>query len=209
VLEKSSLTPLHECSAELNKVFQDIWKRLELAPATRTEAWRLLTLGTWDGVTPQLRTVVLRSAKPELRELWIYTDRRASKVPQIQQHPHVSALFYDPVQQIQIRLTGDAYVESDPAITNSLWSALHPGSQKMYCAPYAPGTALDTPTVNLPEELKTRDPLPEESAVGRANFAPVRIVIQHLDWVYLKPEGHLRALFEFKQQQWQATWAAT
>ena len=190
-------------------VLQEIWQHLELAPSTRDAPWRLLTLGTWDGETPQLRTVVLRKTSTQQRQLSIYSDARAQKIWQINEHPHVSLLFYDPTLQIQIRAQGEGTIITDQSQLDDIWNPLPPAARKMYLAPMKPGSPLNQPTPNLPPDIISRDPTLEESQQGRPNFAVINITIDKIDWLYLKKEGHVRAKFTYINNEWQGTWIAT
>ncbi|MFK7970361.1 MAG: pyridoxamine 5'-phosphate oxidase family protein, partial [Bacteroidia bacterium] len=64
------------------------------ANADKRHPFRFFTLATLDKY-PEVRTVVLRKAKPDF-DIVLFTDSRSPKVRHIQASPHVSALFYHP-----------------------------------------------------------------------------------------------------------------
>ena len=78
----------------------------QLSNTEKRHPFRYFYLSTF-GDYPETRTVVSRGITNDL-EITFFTDSRTPKVEQIQKNPKVSALFYHPNKQLQIRLYGKA-----------------------------------------------------------------------------------------------------
>lgn len=187
-----------------------VWQRLTAAPAQLDAPWRLGVFGNVDDHDHcALRTVVLRHVDPALRQLVFHTDRRSPKFAQLDRRSQGAWLFYDPIERVQLRITGTTTLHTDDAIANERWQATSLEGRRMYLAPTAPGTAHPGPFVNLPEVVRNRPPTQEESAAGRANFAAVVTTVETLDWYDLDPSGHLRVAYTWSQGQPAWTWLAS
>ncbi|MEM7186669.1 MAG: pyridoxamine 5'-phosphate oxidase family protein [Bacteroidota bacterium] len=70
---------------------------------------------------PETRMVVSRGVSQEL-EVIFYTDSRTPKVDQIRKNDKVSALFYHPAKQLQLRMNGKAHLidKNDPSYAQHL-----------------------------------------------------------------------------------------
>ncbi|MEM7085659.1 MAG: pyridoxamine 5'-phosphate oxidase family protein [Bacteroidota bacterium] len=78
----------------------------QLSNTQKGHPFRYFYLSTF-GDYPETRTVVNRGITTDL-EITFFTDSRTPKVEQIKKNPKVSALFYDPNKQLQVRLYGKA-----------------------------------------------------------------------------------------------------
>ena len=194
---------------DLQSVLKEVNRMLTSAVDTRGASFRLFSLVTWDGEYPHSRTVVLRNYQADVRALVLYSDSRAQKIWQIEQHPQVACLFYDPELQVQLRFTGIGKISSTSNEVDKIWKEMPAGAKKMYTAPRIPGSLQETPTPNLPEALIERDPNADECKTARENFAVVKITWTTLDWLYLKKSGHVRAKFKHEDGEQTASWCAT
>jgi len=78
----------------------------QLSNTEKGHPFRYFYLSTF-GEFPETRTVVSRGISDELK-ITFFTDSRTPKVEQIRENSKVSALFYHPGKQLQIRLYGTA-----------------------------------------------------------------------------------------------------
>lgn len=79
---------------------------LLLSNTEKEHPFRFLYLSTI-GEFPETRMVVNRGVSNDL-ELTFFTDSRTPKVEQIRENAKVSALFYHPTKQLQVRFYGTA-----------------------------------------------------------------------------------------------------
>ena len=179
----------------LDEVHERVWERLSAAAEEPGHPLRLLTFGTVDDDTPQLRTVVLRETAPSARRLAFHCDRRSKKVTQIEANDRVAWLGWDPETGEQVRLHGTATVHREDKVADAMWAAESPRSLDVYMRSGTPGTPLDAPDDLLPATV-TDEPVTEADVEeGRQHFAVVRTVIDEIEWLHLHPEGHYRARF--------------
>lgn len=157
--------------------------------ADRKHPFRFFFLAT-SGSYPELRTVVQRQVDPNLQVLF-YTDSRSPKVAQMQQQPEVSALFWHPKKQLQVRLKGAAqFIDaSHPEYVDYLARVQQSPSTKDYRSLQAPGTALGKG---------------EAPAYGAQwHFLAVLIQPHELDVLQLQREQHLRCRYRLQAGHWQ------
>lgn len=146
------------------------------------------------------RMVVLRGVERGGRRLILHTDARSAKVAQVARRPRVGWVFYDPVDQIQVRAKGEATIHRDDRIADAYWAAAAPRSLRGYLAEHAPGrpTPDGGPDPNLPPDARDpeRVPPPDQLAArARPNFAVIATTLHSLDWLHVDRTGHRRARF--------------
>jgi hypothetical protein len=169
----------------------------------RQHPFRIVVLATVDAqLAPQLRNVVLRQVDIEQATVVCHTDYRSEKVLQIQQHNLVSWLFYDPGQQIQLRLQGRAQLHYHDQIAGAAWEQTP--ARHYYCG-LAPAMAVAQPNSGLPTSIAP-ELTAAESAAGWDNFAVIRSGITTIDWLKLGVNGHYRAQFWRDAENWRGTW---
>ncbi len=190
---------------DLDAILAFVWEELTRAATDGESQFRhaqLSTLG--DHGWPQSRSVILRHADPERREVGFHTDRRSTKVAEIGANSGVALLAYDRPQGIQIRVWGQAQVHAADQRARDTWDALYPPLRTPYRAARAPGTPLAGPAeADITEAMRA----PPDQDAGFENFAFVPIVAARLEYVQLRPTGHRRARFKW-QSSWQGTWLA-
>jgi hypothetical protein len=129
-------------------------------------------------------------------QLFSTTDKRSSKVSEIEANPNVSLLFYSKEEKIQIRLEGKAELHFEGEFFNKQWQNSRPLSRRCYLTEPAPGTNVAEPTGGIPEKYRDSIPDEEETFPGRGNFCVVIVRISYIEWLYLHSRGHRRAKFE-------------
>ncbi|MFJ9448703.1 MULTISPECIES: pyridoxamine 5'-phosphate oxidase family protein [unclassified Herbaspirillum] len=188
----------------LNDIHAAIWKALAAGAGpqrTPLTMWQAATngIGAAAGM-PQVRTVVLRDADQQGGSISFHTDMRSAKVAELRADPRIAMTGLDLDNFVQIRLEGRAQICADEAERRAIWSAARPHTLILYRTPFAPGTPLDAP-----EAGHVREP---GSGDGYANFCPVRVVLDKLEYLDISPDGHRRAVFRRNGDQWPGTWVA-
>ena len=172
-------------------LLSDVWRRLAQGSANPTHPFRTGALATIDAVgRPAVRTIVLRRADEASRTLWFHTDRRSAKVAGLSGR-HVAWLFYDPVEKLQVRLSGSAAVHTEGPPAEALWRDVPPPVRTTYQSPLPPGTPIDRPHRNVPDA---------GGEAGHENFAAVATLIDAIDVVQLDPGGHGRFQIDYTTQ---------
>jgi hypothetical protein len=172
-----------------------LWARLGHAVRTRNDPWRwpLLATVALDGA-PSARVVVLRGVDPAAGLLWLHSDSRAAKVGEIRAEPRVALTFHDQGDgqraPLQLRLTGEAVCEHDPALLDAAWVRVPTPSRSNYGGAHAPGT-----------------PLPDGAGEGaaaagdRRHFAMLRVQARRMDLLLLGAP-HRRAHYLLEGGLW-------
>jgi len=188
------------------EVFDEIWDLLSEGAEKSSSAFHLAFIATSAENIPKLRTVVLRKVIKNEHALVFHTDKRSHKVNEIKINPNVSWLFYSKENKIQLRLEGTAFPHVDDALADAQWRHSRLLSRRCYLTEPAPGTETPGPHIGIPDDLAKRTPSEEESESGRENFCVVKTKIKHIEWLYLRSNGHLRARFFLGQDGYKANW---
>lgn len=172
-----------------------LWHELETCVRHKKHGWRIGVLATRDGEAADARSVVLREASRERRELLFFADSRSPKVRQAQAHGGAGKLvLWSNELSWQLRLDVQLEVATAGLAVSSRWARLKmkPGAQD-YLSPLPPGTPL-TP------DAPAASPLPERGT--REHFAVVTARVLTVDWLELHAEGHRRAAFDVGGARW-------
>ncbi|MEL6812988.1 MAG: pyridoxamine 5'-phosphate oxidase family protein [Bacteroidota bacterium] len=163
---------------------------LLLSNTEKGHPFRYFYLSTF-GEFPETRTVVNRGVSDEL-EITFFTDSRTPKVEQMKQNNKVSALFYHPDKQLQLRLYGEATILTrrderayapylKQVLSNADWT-------KDYGSVHIPGT-----------------PKKDEGTIiygNTINLNVIKIKPVHLDIVLLGVEKHHRSKCKLVENMW-------
>lgn len=185
--------------ASLEEIHQDIWKKLEHAVRHRESAWHLPVLATIRDGKPELRTLVLRGALPEKDMVWMHSDLRSPKCQDLKTCSAASVLFYDPVDRWQLRLSGSVQLDPSSENTKATWKKVSTSAKRCYQGPFAPGTRSSELSHNLPQGSVSAD-------LGRENFTRLLFVIEKMDWLFLRADGHHRAQWTQQNGVRTASW---
>ncbi|MEM1319631.1 MAG: pyridoxamine 5'-phosphate oxidase family protein [Bacteroidota bacterium] len=159
--------------------------------ADRKHPFRFFQLATF-GPYPELRTVVKRKASSDFL-ITFFTDSRSPKVGEIVEDNRVSALFYHPRKQLQLRLKGVAQLveRESEAFTQYLHQVKQSRSVKDYLTLQAPGSPVDDATA--------------EAGFGeQINLAVIEIQPQLLDILQLGRAQHFRSADHWEAGAWRA-----
>ncbi len=187
----------------LNELEQDCWNRLVTGAIKSRNPFHTPSVATLSKGEVSMRTVVLRKALPEERELRFHTDVRSIKWDDLMINPAISALFYDADARVQLRIKGTAELHHENDITAKAWETTTLSSRKCYLTLHSPSSFTDSSTSGLSEDMEQEKFTLSESEVGYANFGIVSIRVQSIDWLWLNHSGHRRAFFDYTDGSFQ------
>ena len=177
---------------------KDTWNRLVNGAVKSRDAFHTPCVATQCNGDINLRTVVLRKALPEIKELRFHTDTRSKKWKELTLNPSISALFYDAADRIQIRVKGRAELQVKNDITAAAWQKTSLSSRRCYLTNFDPSSFTDNPTSGLTEHIEQENFTLVESEIGFNHFGIVSIQVQNIDWLWLHHAGHRRAYFDYE-----------
>ncbi len=183
----------------LPELEQDCWDRLVSGATKSRSPFHTPCVATLNQEEVSLRTVVLRKALAKERELRFHTDIRSPKWQDLSQNPSISALFYDAVDRIQLRVKGKAVLHHTNEITAEAWQKTSLSSRKCYLTLFSPSSFTEESTSGLTDDIEHENFTLAESESGYTNFGIVSIHVQSIDWLWLNHAGHRRANFDYKK----------
>ena len=183
---------------ELDQIPGHAWDRLVDGAARGRSPFHTPVLATLGDGGPDARTVVLRAADAASRTVVCHTDQRSPKIGQLDTASKVAWVFYDREAKIQLRLWGTASLHHGDAIALARWQGSRPGSRLCYENPFGPGAQIIHPD----------EALPPGGGDGYPNFTVLCSVVDCMDWLYLRAEGHRRARFSWRDDEWLGSWVA-
>ena len=188
---KPDLTP--------EKTLSEIRSVLARACLDRNHKMRYFTFCTSAPGTAEsaCRMVVFR----RLIDTWtirFYTDSRSSKVAELKQNPNCSLLFWNPGNNLQIRMKAEARLHHLNKITSEEWMHIQGSAVKSYSSEVPPGTAIDSP-----EKAHSRNP-----EAGPEFFAVVDCTPFEIRALQLNSSDHLALRFirEDAAKTWTGGW---
>ena len=190
----------------LDAVLKDCWLMLAAGARRASHPFHNAVLGTSGADGCEVRTVVLRAARQETRQLICHSDARAPKRAQLLKDPRVSWLFYDDSRKVQLRASGVATVHHHDAIALQRWRSTPARARRCYSVRLAPGTAIARAESGLPEHLLNKTPTLDESEAWVENFSVIVTKVRRLEWLHLRAQGHQRARFEWASGKVTGTW---
>lgn len=199
---KNDFVEINSVKYSLAELEIDCWKRLVNGAVKGRDPFHLPAVANFFDGEISLRTVVLRKALPENRELRFHTDTRSPKWKALQTDAIISALFYDAASRIQLRVKGKAILHCRNAIAEEAWEKTNLSSRRCYLTPFTPSEYSDVPTSGLPEHIEQEEFTLEESEIGKENFGVVSIQVESIDWLWLNHAGHRRAFFDYESGEY-------
>ncbi len=194
----------------LDELCDAIWREMANDSRSLDSSWRTAVLGTQAQELESestIRTVIVRGVDVSTRRIFCFSDFRAKKISQIQLHPRVDWLFYDPREKVQVIASGTAEIHHNNERARAEWINVPILSRLNYCAEFAPGTELNEPGSGLPKNLHRDTATIEDTEFGLANFAVIEAEIDRMDWLQLTPEGPRRAIFLWEDNShWRGKW---
>ena len=198
---RSAFESILASSETLTRLDELIWQSLIAGARSKKHPWNEGCFSTVDvndlGLhAPRTRTVILRGADRGSLTIDLHTDLRSAKVRQLQlddANAEACWLFYKPSTKIQLRLEGTArLIDGDEA--DEAWRSTPLKSRSAYVSIESPGVqGLDSRPPDTSDRIVTF----AESERGRVNFRIIRTTVRAADWLYLRPEGHVRAKLDY------------
>jgi hypothetical protein len=188
---------------QLRQIWESIWERLERSADTPGGSWWLPVFSTVTAAgLPAARTVVLRRCERSSRHLYAYTDVRAPKVQQLENQGAAVWTFYAAQEREQLVVRTKTRVLRSGEEYEECWHRCRPESLWAYVHASPPGVRVATPP-----PLPGTGPVPPElRQLTRERFVVLASEVEHLDWLSLRPEGNVRAQFEWRAGDWQGNW---
>ena len=183
----------------LPELEQECWDRLITGAVKSRTPFHTPSIATLHQGEVNLRTVVLRKTLATERELRFHTDIRSPKWQDLSQNPSISALFYDAVDRIQLRVKGKVVLHHTNEITAEAWQKTSLSSRKCYLTLFSPSSFTEESTSGLTDDIEHENFTLAESESGYSNFGIVSIHVQSIDWLWLNHAGHRRAYFDYEQ----------
>jgi 3-hydroxyisobutyrate dehydrogenase len=183
----------------LPELEQDCWDRLVTGAVKSRTPFHTPSIATLHQGDVSLRTVVLRKTLPTERELRFHTDIRSPKWQELSKNPSISALFYDSIDRIQLRIKGKAVLHHTNDITAEAWQKTSLSSRKCYLTLFSPSSFTEESTSGLTDDIEHENFTLAESESGYSNFGIVSIHVQSIDWLWLNHAGHRRAYFDYEK----------
>jgi hypothetical protein len=186
-------------SSKLHEVLAHAWALLARGARASDSPIHTPVLATvgLDG-EPDARTVLLHSADPDQRRLYLNTDRRSLKYAELSQTARAMLVFFDPRSETQLRVRADIQMHYHDDLSERLWHELPTAGRRLYATVAAPGTATPAPTGGV------RTGVGEDA--GYENFVVLQATATHLDWLHFSPSGHRRAAFRWTDGHVEANW---
>ena len=164
--------------ASLDDVPADVWRNL----STGRGAWRTPVLASVaPGGEADARVVVIRAVSAAERDLVFHTDARSRKHAQLQLAPRVCLVVHDEDARWQVRLYGEATVESRESRLDDWWQALGELQRAHYAADV--------------EEKPGNEK-------GRENFAAFHVIVERFHCLWLDDAGNRAAEFFHEHNAW-------
>lgn len=197
---------INQTSLNLENILQDCWHWLKDGADSAMHPFHCPSISTMNGISPEIRTVVLRKVIAEEKTLIFHTDYRSPKIDQIYKNNNISWLFYDAKSRIQLRIKTLATIHHKDEITLKRWNDSRLESKKCYLVPQAPSSLASYPGDGLPEHIERKDLNEVSLKMGYDNFAVVKNIVSQIDWLFLKHDGHRRAQFILGEHEVEKFW---
>ncbi|MGI9036082.1 MAG: pyridoxamine 5'-phosphate oxidase family protein [Pyrinomonadaceae bacterium] len=180
------------------EILKKIWKHLDLGVLERNHPFHTPVFGTANAADVNLRIVVLRRFWRKPPRFAFHAHIGSPKIKEIESNPNVAWLFYHPEEKFQLRIKGAARIHTADELADEQWLATEFFARRCYVGD-APSQISKKAVSGLPEDLTERNPSPEESDRGRANFVVVTSSVDLIDCLELNVRGHRRSLFVWNE----------
>lgn len=168
-----------------------VWQSLSRGVADKRHPARLPNFATVSATGwPEVRTVVLRAARPSLAQVEVHTDLHSDKIASLRATPRAALHVWEPKRDLQIRLQTTVTILSGDDVT-ARWKEVPDPARQSYGVTPPPGTPIATAL----DYVKDPDP---------ATFAVLICDVQQIDAVHLG-DRHRRAVFA-RDRDWAGQW---
>ena len=138
---------------------------------------------------PNTRNIVIRDFSEKKLTIRFHTDKRSSKISDIQNNNKISLLGYERKDRLQIRFDAEATIIDSDEFLLDIWKSMYPMSRECYRVIESPGSKIKSL-----EDIKFEEE-DDQGLNGFENFVAVSCDIQSIEVLYLHHAGHLRASY--------------
>ena len=164
--------------------------KIRTAIKGRDDDLHILNLVTIDKKNiPNTRNIVIRDFSEKKLTIRFHTDKRSSKISDIQNNNKISLLGYERKDRLQIRFDAEATIIDSDEFLLDLWKSMYPMSRECYRVIESPGSKIKSL-----EDIKFEED-DDQGLNGFENFVAVSCDIQSIEVLYLHHAGHLRASY--------------
>lgn len=162
--------------------------KIRTAIKGRDDDLHILNLVTIDKKNiPNTRNIVIRDFSEKKLTIRFHTDKRSSKISDIQNNNKISLLGYERKDRLQIRFDAEATIIDSDEFLLDIWKSMYPMSRECYRVIESPGSKIKSL-----EDIKFEED-DDQGLNGFENFVAVSCDIQSIEVLYLHHAGHLRA----------------
>ena len=162
--------------------------KIRTAIKGRDDDLHILNLVTIDKKNiPNTRNIVIRDFSEKKLTIRFHTDKRSSKISDIQNNNKISLLGYERKDRLQIRFDAEATIIDSDEFLLDIWKSMYPMSRECYRVIESPGSKIKSL-----EDIKIEEEN-DQGLNGFENFVAVSCDIQSIEVLYLHHAGHLRA----------------
>ncbi|MEM6365425.1 MAG: pyridoxamine 5'-phosphate oxidase family protein, partial [Planctomycetota bacterium] len=200
----SSLDSVIAAAGALDKLDPWVWQTITAGAASARHPFHVgaFVSGTFisnehgdpPGTTPVQPTacmVVLRRSDRETRSLDLFTDRRSQKAKHVESNSVGQWLFWDRGSRVQFRISGSCHLITSGDEIESVWQSIPVPQRSDYLSQSPPGSKWSGPKPPNQNEIASID-----TSDGRY-FGILRLRAQHVDVLYLRRDGHVRAGLQY------------
>mgnify|MGYP003321959495 FL=1 len=164
--------------------------KIRTAIKGRDDDLHILNLVTIDKKNiPNTRNIVIRDFSEKKLTIRFHTDKRSSKISDIQNNNKISLLGYERKDKLQIRFDAEATIIDSDEFLLDIWKSMYPMSRECYRVIESPGSKIKSL-----EDIKFEEE-DDQGLNGFENFVAVSCDIQSIEVLYLHHAGHLRASY--------------
>ncbi|MBJ65375.1 MAG: hypothetical protein CML97_02605 [Rhodobiaceae bacterium] len=164
--------------------------KIRTAIKGRDDDLHILNLVTIDKKNiPNTRNIVIRDFSEKKLTIRFHTDKRSSKISDIQNNNKISLLGYERKDRLQIRFDAEATIIDSDEFLLDIWKSMYPMSRECYRVIESPGSKIKSL-----EDIKFEED-DDQGLNGFENFVAVSCDIQSIEVLYLHHAGHLRASY--------------
>lgn len=147
---------------------------------------------------PQNRTVVCRGFDEHQAVLWVVTDTRNQKVPELMQNPHASVCWYFSQTREQYRMAVHTRIstpDTEKDVCEQHWHCLSDAARQQFLWGI-PGSLREFPERRLGEGIRDIESLP-------AHFCVLAMSVRSVDYLNLFGNPQQRRRFTLMKGDWQ------
>ena len=117
--------------------------KIRTAIKGRDDDLHILNLVTIDKKNiPNTRNIVIRDFSEKKLTIRFHTDKRSSKISDIQNNKKISLLGYERKDRLQIRFDAEATIIDSDEFLLDIWKSMYPMSRECYRVIESPGSKI-------------------------------------------------------------------